>query len=525
MGMTFSLRNLARVRRVTAALAFGLFIAALLGETLGTLLLPVLGKSQAGMVLAACAAGGGALYLGLLAAQAALALLLGRVFCSWLCPLGIGQDLAGRVLARIKKKALRWSFSPGGPLRYILPTLFLGSLFWTGAWFYGLAEPYSLFARAVQSMGQPLYAMGVNSLAFAGETSGLFLLPRVPHKLDTTGLAMAAPLLLLVLALVPKGRGYCNSICPVGALLGIFGASAWLRPRFTAQCISCGLCERVCKARCLDGKERAVDHSRCVACYNCLENCAKGGLSLAPQPAPYAPGRALVLRGLAAGTGLALLAPLSRASAVPPPAVAPAPLLPAALPRHNLPVLPPGALSLAHLESRCTGCHSCLDICPPGVLCVSGTGVWAERPLARMVLPGLDFFRAFCQIGCVRCSEVCPSGALLPVGLEEKKRLQLGQAVFTEALCVVVTDKNRCGACAEHCPTGALRMTPPPDGGMDLPRINQNLCIGCGACQFACPVRPRQAVEVFALAVHARADEPEGKGERKDIDASGAIPF
>lgn len=137
----------------------------------------------------------------------------------------------------------------------------------------------------------------------------------------------------------------------------------------------------------------------------------------------------------------------------------------------------------------------------------------------------MDFFRAFCQIGCTRCSEVCPSGALRPVSLEDKKRLQLGQAVFTKSLCIIVTGKTRCGACAEHCPTGALRMTPPEDGGMDLPRIDQSLCIGCGACQYACPVRPRQAVEVFALAVHARARAPEGKSGQNDIDAGGEFPF
>lgn len=524
--MLFSLRSLARIRRVVSAGMFCLFMAALLVPVLGLFLLPLLGPTQAGMFLAASAAGGGAIFLIILAAHLVLALISGRTFCSWLCPLGTLQDFAVHGFARVSgKKPPRYRFAPGRMARYILPALLLGSLLWQGAWLYGLAEPYSLFARSVQSIGQPVYALGVNALAFLGEESGFFLLPRIPYKIDAAALGMAVPLLALVLALVWKGRGYCNSICPVGALLGVIGAHSWLRPRFTERCNACGLCETRCKARCLDPKAGILDSSRCVACYNCLEACLRQGLAMLPRARPYMPGRAFALRALGAGAGLALLSPLVRAVAEPLPPTTPAPPLPAAPARHSMPVLPPGAISLAHLESRCTGCHSCLDICPPGVLTASGPHAWEQRRFARMALPGMDFFRAFCQIGCTRCSEVCPSGALRPVSLEDKKRLQLGQAVFTKSLCIIVTGKTRCGACAEHCPTGALRMTPPEDGGMDLPRIDQSLCIGCGACQYACPVRPRQAVEVFALAVHARARAPEGKSGQNDIDAGGEFPF
>jgi formate hydrogenlyase subunit 6/NADH:ubiquinone oxidoreductase subunit I len=55
--------------------------------------------------------------------------------------------------------------------------------------------------------------------------------------------------------------------------------------------------------------------------------------------------------------------------------------------------------------------------------------------------------------------------------------------------CIVVKNGTRCGACAELCPTGAARMEMGPSG-REEPTLYRPLCIGCGACQKACPVRP-----------------------------------
>ncbi len=518
---------LAALRRRAAALVLLLFLLAVLTGA-GELLLPVLGPTQPGMLLTALAAGGGFFFLGALLAHLAAALLLGRVFCSWLCPLGILQDAAAR-FAPGRRKTLR--HAKDGLWRLAAPLLLAGCLAGGSTWLFGLAEPYSLFARSAQSVGQPLYALAHNALALAG--GGAFALPLVPWHLDFAGLALAVPLLTAVL-IFARGRGWCNSVCPVGALLGLAGKAALLRPRFTTRCKACGLCERRCKARCLDTGAATVDASRCVACYNCLEACPRGGLALLPQAPAFVPARSLVLRGGLAALFLLSLAPAAstvRGALAPGKNDAasgdPVPHsggLSDTSPHHSMPVLPPGAASLARLESLCTGCHSCVSACPPGVLTVSGPFVWEQSELARMALPAMDFFRAFCQVGCTRCTEVCPSKALRTVSPEAKKRLQLGRAVFVEPLCIIITKKTRCGACAEHCPTGALVMTPQPAlGGVALPRIDQSLCIGCGACQFACPVRPAQAVEVVALARHGIAAPP--KPKQKDIEAGEAFPF
>ncbi len=550
------LRRLALLRRLAAASVLALFLFALPGGA-GETLMPVLGMTQAGMALAGFLAGGGAPYGLLLAAQALAALLCGRVFCSWLCPLGAAQDIYRRLrnaaCSRIRKRppaALR--HIPGSAWRYAPPGLLFACLFWQGPGLFGLAEPFSLFARAVDALVRPAQALAVNALADAGDAAGLFVLPKIVWLPDPAALAAAGLPLLAVLWLAGRGpraapgpRGWCNAVCPVGALLGLISGAAYARVRFTHECSGCGRCERVCKARCIDSGKRAVDASRCVACYACLESCPSRGLALLPRPRPAGAAdrirkeRAVLLRGAATGAALALAgiaAPLLRRPEPAAPGTGPGPRagtgdaaarpLPVggALPAL-MPVLPPGALSLSHFAGRCTGCHSCLAACPPRVLRMSGPAAWGERRAARMTLPAMDYMRSFCQIGCARCTGVCPSGALSPLTPEEKKRVQIGRAALTEALCVIVTEKTRCGACAEHCPTGAVAMGPDTRGGMDIPVIDADRCIGCGACQYACPVRPRQAVLVAPLAVHAVALPPRAAEGSGDVDGTGAFPF
>ncbi len=606
--MKFSLRRLATVRRIVASFVLGLFLFALLYGRLGEALLPVLGMTQAGMALTAVAgavsagASVSALYGCLLAAQAVLALLCGRVFCSWLCPLGALQDVYHHIYTRASRgwaaQAGRQSpqagrgprgrlgakgnqagggYLPGSAWRYAIPALLLAALFWQGPRFFGLAEPFSLFARAAHTLVQPCATLAVNLAAELGDATGLFMLPRAVWKFDAAALALALPSLALVLWLAGRGsglpagtpgaigaagatgagpRGYCNSICPVGALLGLINGAAaagglpYLRPRFTDSCIGCGRCARACKAHCLDSAARNIDASRCLSCYNCLEACPGQGMALLPGPvraagavsagaAPLAgvafPARTknarrdrlALLRGLVL-TGTACLAGGAGAFAASIGRKAQEGGLSSPAKEGDaqlMPVLPPGALSLAHLESRCTGCHSCLTVCPPQVLRMSGPAAWGAGGAGRMTLPAMDYFRAFCQIGCARCTLVCPSGALTPLGLEEKKRVQIGRAALKEDLCVVVTEKNRCGACAEHCPTGAITMGPEMRDGLAIPVIDQDRCIGCGACQYACPVRPEQAVIVSPLAVHALALPPRAAEGAKELKSEEAFPF
>lgn len=95
----------------------------------------------------------------------------------------------------------------------------------------------------------------------------------------TFGIAAATVAILGVLAW-RNGRTYCNTICPVGTVLGFLSRYSLLKPVIdTSKCNGCGLCARNCKAACIDSKNHAIDYSRCVACMDCIGKCRQGAIS------------------------------------------------------------------------------------------------------------------------------------------------------------------------------------------------------------------------------------------------------
>lgn len=92
-------------------------------------------------------------------------------------------------------------------------------------------------------------------------------------------LASAGMLGLVAVMSAWKGRLYCNTVCPVGTLLGLLSRISLFRLGFDpASCKKCGKCVKSCKAQCLNLKEYKIDFSRCVACYDCVRSCSEGGI-------------------------------------------------------------------------------------------------------------------------------------------------------------------------------------------------------------------------------------------------------
>ena len=94
----------------------------------------------------------------------------------------------------------------------------------------------------------------------------------------------------------------------------------------------------------------------------------------------------------------------------------------------------------------------------------------------------------------------------MPIDVDEKHKIQTGIASYDKKLCVITTDGLRCGACAEHCPTGALEMISNGESEVPIPTINQALCVGCGACEYICPVIPQKAITITPLVIHQKAE-------------------
>lgn len=439
----------------------------------------------------------------------ALTLLFGRIYCSVVCPLGILQDIFGWVGKKVKKN--RYSFSPEKRiLRYCVLGAFFVAFIAGVATIVQLLAPYSAFGRIATMLLQPLWQLGNNVLAGFSELADSYTFYSVDVWLKSLPVLIVAVATLVALIVLAwrGGRTYCNTICPVGTLLSLFARYSWLRIQFHPdKCRNCGLCTKNCKASCVDFKNHTVDYSRCVVCGDCLKSCKFGALKYAPVRKTGTPAtgpkqadptdtsrRSFLLASAMVATSL-----LAEEERTDRPAKL-APIEPKVSPERKTPITPPGSRSADNMLRRCTGCQLCVSDCPNGVLRPSGD-------MMTMMMPVMSYERGYCRPECTRCSEVCPSGAIIPVGKEDKQHIQIGHAVVASNLCVSALGKDECGNCERHCPVQAIEMVPSdPDDDFSpyVPAINSSLCIGCGACEYVCPVRPLSAIHVEGLKEHGQ---------------------
>ena len=208
-------------------------------------------------------------------------LLVGRLYCSIVCPLGIFQD----VVLWIRRQFRRTSFlfRAGRPVvRAVAAALFAALLLCGAASLAGLVEPYSVYGRFATHLFEPLAAACAN---YAAELCMKWGHPcMLKSEIFVRGWAAfgVAGVSLVALTVVAgmRGRLFCNTVCPVGAVLGLLSVKAPVRIRLdAAKCVKCGLCAKACKAECIDVENGKVDQSRCVRCFTCIGTCKKGALS------------------------------------------------------------------------------------------------------------------------------------------------------------------------------------------------------------------------------------------------------
>ena len=460
-----------------------------------------------------------ALNVGALLFIVALTLLMGRIYCSIICPLGVMQD----VIAWFRKKKNKYSYSPAkNTLRLIVLVLAFAFLVLNVGWLAGLLFPYSTYGRIVSNLVAPIYKLANNGLAALAEHYGSYAFYEVDVWVKSISALVVALLTWGIIAVLAwkGGRTWCNTICPVGTLLGLISRHSLLKMTIdTEKCKNCRKCERNCKSACINLDTHTIDYSRCVVCGNCELQCAHDALhftSLTPKSssAKVDEGRRAVMTGVALLAGTALAKAQSK--------VEPkttdgglADLIKKKKPKREKLITPPGSLSIRNLRTHCTACQLCIDACPNDVLRPSSS-------LDRFMQPEVSFERGYCRPECNRCSQVCPTSAIQPISVEERTAIQVGHAVWTRELCVPVKDEKPCGLCARKCPAGAIQMVPlqagvhqdgwrwrdadnqeiPREKVLLIPVVNEEKCIGCGACENLCPSNPISAIHVEGHEVH-----------------------
>jgi len=441
----------------------------------------------------------GAFWLSL--ATLLLTALLGRVFCGWICPLGTLNHLVGALRKWPARPRLRGWFH----LKYLMLVGLLAAAAFGFQW-VGVLDPLSLTVRSLALGVHPALNAGLNSLldilyapdgAFfraVAEGAASFLQRTVlafqPPRFAQGALIGAIFLGVLALNLVER-RFWCRYLCPLGALLGLVGRWSLLKRTVSEGCTSCGLCDHGCQGGASTGEGQGWRPSECVACFNCGDACPTSSASFGLSEKPAPDGADLSRRRI-------LLAAAAGAAAVPILRVAPSPR--DGRP-HPLLLRPPGALPEEAFLERCVKCGECMKVCTtgglqPALLEAGLEGLWTPVLVPRI---------GYCEYNCTLCGQVCPTGAIEKLPRDEKVKVKIGLAAVDRSRCLPWAHGTPCIVCEEVCPTPTKAVwfeetTERTRGGAEIhlkrPRVDLDLCIGCGICEAKCPVLDRPAIYV-----------------------------
>lgn len=473
-----------------------------------------------------------ALYRGLVWSLAILlpTLFLGRFFCGWICPLGTLQQFVGAMPSEAKRGKQRIEsnrYKRWQTVKYVILLAGLVAAIF-GSMAIGWFDPFSILVRSIGLAIFPAlnFASGAvlapleHSHIAALQATGQFIHAvlqalvfdfRQSHF--TQGFLLGILFLLILAAGLRVTRFWCRALCPLGALLG--AVSRWSILGLHKDASKCNQCNR-CMLNCQGGDDpiggKPWRKSECLTCMNCVNACPDHALSFRffrkeNEVASTNLGRRRTVTGLAAG---AALVPLMRVGTS------------LGKDRDERLLRPPGALDESDFLARCIRCGECMKVCPnnalqPTLAQAGIEGIWTPTLVPRI---------GYCEPSCVLCSTVCPTGAIWQLTAKEKgwvadsvsspaathnqasQPVRLGTAFYDRGRCLPWAMATDCIVCEEWCPVSPkaiyleeVQVTDSSGNTKTLkqPHVDPTRCVGCGACEYACPLQERPAVYVTSI--------------------------
>ena len=250
---------------------------------------------------------GGGISLGFLCIIV-LTLVCGRVYCACLCPTGILQDGVRSLTERFLKGKQRITSKYQKPFSILRCIILGGTMFFSIAGslvVLNLLDPYSLFGRMITHLLRPVVLFFNNVIVSILESFDIYTLSHLPHPtIPRVTFGITCMFFFGILGIAAfRGRLYCNTICPVGTLLGIVSRFSLVKMTIRQEkCTSCKRCERACRSECINVAEYTIDESRCVRCFDCLSLCPETAIKYCTTRHPQKtesvdPGRRSLLIG------------------------------------------------------------------------------------------------------------------------------------------------------------------------------------------------------------------------------------
>jgi len=440
-----------------------------------------------------------------------MTLFLGRIFCGFVCPLGtihhvvswIKPALKGELMVQANQK------TPSQRVKYfLLITLLVGALM--GLNLMGLMAPTSLLFRSLALAVFPGLGIGIKELFDVMANSDIKILNQLSYGAEVLvspifgygyqsyQTAWFIGLIFLVILFLNRIRirFWCRVLCPLGALLGIFSRFSILRlEKDHEKCTNCTLCTKNCQGAASPMPGQDWENAECLLCFNCFDSCPEGALSFRFRWYPKLNrkpdmGRRAMLTGLLAGISIPLLGRLGgQVHKVSDPRL----------------IRPPGSLPEEDFLNLCQRCGLCMKVCPTNVI----NPTLAEAGMAGFWTPHLIMIQGYCEYTCTLCGNVCPTGAIREISVKEKieRPIRIGSVYMERGRCLPWSGNGPCIVCQELCPTspkaiyfqkGVVKGPDGKDIPVQLPYVDLKRCVGCGICEYKCPIKGRPAIRVIS---------------------------
>ncbi len=440
-----------------------------------------------------------------------MTLFLGRVFCGFICPLGTVHHVVSWFRPALKGQRMIEANqkSPSQKVKYfLLSSLLVGALI--GLNLTGLIDPISLFFRSLALAVLPGLGVGLkeifdwmaktdvrilNQLSYGAE---VLVSPVFGYGYQSYQSAWFIGMIFLITILLNRirPRFWCRVLCPLGALLGIFSRFSILRlEKDLEKCTKCKLCTEGCQGAASPIPGQHWENAECLMCFNCFDFCPEGALSFRFTWHPKLNkkpdmGRRALLTGLLAGISIPLLGRLDGQ------------VHKASEPRL---IRPPGSSMEKDFLRLCQRCGLCMKVCPTNVI----NPTIGEAGMAGFWTPHLIMTQGYCEYTCTLCGSVCPTGAIREISAREKieRPIKIGSVYVDRGRCLPWSGNGPCIVCEEHCPTSPKaiyfrkEVVPGADGKgelVPLPYVDLKRCVGCGICEYKCPVKGRPAIRVIS---------------------------